>query len=55
MGEVRPGTVMEGDLTSGGEDTAQGTGEAVQHYKPETCVILLTSVTPAKSPQKKKS
>ena len=38
--------VMEGDLTWGGEHTIQYTGDVLQNCMSETCIILLTNVTP---------
>ena len=37
--------VMEGDLTWGGEHTAQCADDVLQNCTPETCIILLTNVT----------
>ena len=37
---------MYGDLTWGGEHTIQCTDDVLWNCAPETCVILLTSVTP---------
>ena len=38
--------VMERDLTRGGEHTIQRTDDILQNCAPETCIILLISVTP---------
>ena len=40
---------MDGDLTWGGEHTIQCTDDVLWNCAPETCVILLTSVTPINS------
>ena len=37
---------MEGDLTLGGEHPEQYTDDVLQNCITETCVILLTNVTP---------
>ena len=36
---------MEGDLTWGGEHTIQYTDDVLQNCKPDTYIILLTSIT----------
>ena len=41
--------VMEGDLTWGGEHTIQYTDDVLLNCTPETCIILLTNVTPINS------
>ena len=38
--------VMDGDMTWGGEHTTQCTEGGLQNCAPETCIGLLTSVTP---------
>ena len=40
---------MEGDLTLGGEHTTQYTDDVLWKCTPETCIILLTNVTPINS------
>ena len=40
---------MEGDLTWGGEHTIQYTDDVLQKCTPESCIILLTNVTPIHS------
>ena len=40
---------MEGDLTWGGDHTIQYTDDVLQNCTPETCVILLTDITPINS------
>ena len=37
---------VDRDLTRGGEHTIQGADDALWNFAPETCMILLTSVTP---------
>ena len=37
---------MEGDFTRGGEHTVQCTDDVLWKCAPETCTILLSSVTP---------
>ena len=44
--------VMEGDLTWGGEHTVQCADDVLWNSAPETCVILLRSVTPINSIKK---
>ena len=44
---------MEGDLTWDGEHTIQCTDDVLWNCAPETCIILLTSVTPINSIKKK--
>ena len=46
--------VMEGDLTWDGEYTTLCTDDVLWDRASETCVILLTSVTPIHSIQRKK-
>ena len=46
--------VMGGDLTWGGEHTVQYTGDVLWNCAPETCIVLLTNVTPVNSIKKKK-
>ena len=38
--------VMEGDLTWGGERMKQYTDDVLENCMPETCILLLTNVTP---------
>ena len=45
---------MERDLTWGGEHTIQGTDDVLWNCAPETCIILLRSVTPINSVTRKK-
>ena len=45
--------VMEGDLTWGGEHTIQCTDGVFWNRAPDTCVILLTSVTPQNAIKRK--
>ena len=45
---------MEGNLTSGGEHTIQCTEDVLKNCAPETCIILLMSVTSINSIKKKK-
>ena len=45
---------MEGDLTWGGEHTVLCIDDELCNCAPETCVILLTSVTPIYSIKRKK-
>ena len=40
---------MDGDLTWGGEHTVECTDDMLWNSAPETCKILLTSVTPINS------
>ena len=44
----------DGDLTWGGEHTMQSTGDVLWNCAPETCIILLTSVTPSTFHKKEK-
>ena len=46
---------MEGDLTLGGEHTMKYTNDVLQNCTPETCIILLTDVTPMNSIKTKKT
>ena len=46
--------VTERGLTLGGEHTIQYTDDILQNYTPETCIILLTNVTPINSIKIKK-
>ena len=46
--------VMEGDLSWGGELTIQCTDDVLSNWAPESCVILLTSVTPINSIKSRK-
>ena len=52
-GEVEEGAggnmVMDGDETWGGEHTTQCREDVLWNCAPETCIILLTSVTPINS------
>ena len=41
--------MMDGDLTWSGEHTIQCTDDVLWNCVPETCIILLTSVTPINS------
>ena len=45
--------VRDRDLTWGGEHTIQCTDDVLQNCAPETCIILLTSVTPINSIKRK--
>ena len=45
--------MMEEDLTWGGEHTIQCTDDVLWNRTPETCIILLTSVTPINSIKEK--
>ena len=47
--------VRDSDLTRGGEHTTQGTDNVLWNCAPQTCIILLTSVTPINSIKRKKS
>ena len=44
---------MEGDLTWGGEHTIQYTVDVLWNCASETCIILLTGVTPINSIKRK--
>ena len=44
--------LMGGDWTWGGEHTVQCTDDVLWNCAPETCIILLTSVTPTNSIKK---
>ena len=46
---------MGGDLTWAGEHTVQCASDVSYSCAPETCVILLTNVTPMNSLERKKS
>ena len=46
--------VMEGDLILGGEHTIQCADDVSWNRAPETCMILLTSVTSINSTRRKK-
>ena len=46
--------VMEGALTWGGEHTVECTDDVLKICAPETCIILLTSVTPVNLIKRKK-
>ena len=46
--------VTEGDLTWGGEQAIQCTDDVLWNCAPETCIILLASVTPI-NPKKRKN
>ena len=45
--------VIERDLTWGSEHTIQCTDDVLWNCAPETCIILLTSVTPTHSIKRK--
>ena len=45
---------MEGDWTRGGEHTVQYTDDVLWNCTPETCILLLTNVTPINSIKVKK-
>ena len=45
---------MEGDVSWGGEHTIHGTDDVLWNCAPETCIVLLTNVTPVNSIKKKK-
>lgn len=46
---------MEGDLTREGEYTVQHTNDVLQHWTPETCIIVLISGTTINSINKNRS
>ena len=46
--------VMEGDLTCDGEHTVECTDDVLWNCAPETCIILLISVTPINFMKRKK-
>lgn len=58
VGEVAEGIeVKNGDrqrLDLGGEHAIQCTDDALQNYAPETCIIVLTGVTPINAIRRKK-
>lgn len=45
--------MLDGDWTCGGGHSIQCTGDVLWNYAPETCVIVLTYVTPIHSIEKK--
>ena len=47
-------SVLVGDLTWGGEHTVQCTEDILWNCAPETCIILLTCITPVNSIKRKK-
>ena len=46
--------VIDGDWTWGGGHTVQCTDDVLWNCPPETCIILLTTVTPINSIKKKR-
>ena len=49
MEEGKGDKVMDGDWTWGGGHTVQCTDDVLWNCPPETCIILLTTVTPIHS------